>query len=160
MADFQIIRYDDSWKNEWDAFIKDSKNGTFLFRRDYMDYHSDRFHDNSLIFLSKKSIIAVLPASSSGVVFSSHAGLTYGGLVMARTITAIDVLEIFQMIMSYLIGNGFSTFIYKPIPHIYHKIPAEEDLYALFRLNASLVARGLSSTILQEDRLKFRNIRK
>ncbi|MDE6633143.1 MAG: GNAT family N-acetyltransferase, partial [Muribaculaceae bacterium] len=44
--------------------------------------------------------------------------------------------------------------------HIYHLIPAEEDLYALFRYNDSLSARGLSSSILQEDRLKFRNIRK
>lgn len=160
MADFQLIRYDASWKDNWDAFIGSSKNGTFLFKRDYMDYHSDRFYDHSLIFMSKNSIIAVLPATSAGMVFSSHAGLTYGGLVMARSITAIDVLDIFQMILHYLSDNGFSSFVYKPVPHIYHLIPAEEDLYALFRCKASLVARGLSSTIFQEDRLKFRNIRK
>lgn len=160
MADLQLIRYSVCWKDNWDAFIGNSKNGTFLFKRDYMDYHSDRFCDHSLIFLSKNSIIAVLPATSAGHVFSSHAGLTYGGLVMARSITATDVLDIFGMIVHYLSDNGFTSFIYKPIPHIYHLIPAEEDLYALFRYNASLVARGLSSTIFQEDRLKFRNIRK
>lgn len=160
MADFLLVRYDSSWKDKWDAFVDVSKNGTFLFKRDYMDYHSDRFQDHSLMFLSKNAIVALLPATASGAVFSSHAGLTYGGLVMARNITAIDVLEIFRLVMAYLSENGFIKFIYKPIPHIYHEIPAEEDLYALFRANAFLVARGLSSTILQSDRLKFRNIRK
>lgn len=160
MADFQLVRYDSSWKDKWDAFIDVSKNGTFLFKRDYMDYHSDRFQDCSLMFLSKHSVIALLPASSSDRIFSSHAGLTYGGLVMSRSITAVEVLEIFRLVMSYLSDNGFIKFIYKPIPHIYHEIPAEEDLYALFRAKATLVARGVSSTILQSDRLKFRNIRK
>ncbi|MDE6638716.1 MAG: GNAT family N-acetyltransferase [Muribaculaceae bacterium] len=160
MADFKLVRYDSSWKEKWDAFIEVSKNGTFLFKRDYMDYHSDRFKDNSLMFLLKNSIVALLPATSSDRIFSSHAGLTYGGLVMSRNITAVEVIEIFRLLMSYLSDNGFLKFIYKPIPHIYHEIPAEEDLYALFRMNAALVARGLSSTILQSDRLKFRNIRK
>lgn len=160
MADFQLLRYDASMKEDWDYFIGVSKNGTFLFRRDYMDYHSDRFHDHSLVFLSKSAIVAVLPASSSGNVFSSHAGLTYGGLVMARSITAVDVIDIFRLIISYLSENRFSSFIYKAVPHIYHQIPAEEDLYALFRYNASLTARGISSAILQRDRLKFRNIRR
>ncbi|MDE6019088.1 MAG: GNAT family N-acetyltransferase [Muribaculaceae bacterium] len=160
MADFQLLRYDASMKEDWDDFIGVSKNGTFLFRRDYMDYHSDRFHDHSLVFLSKSAIVAVLPASSSGNVFSSHAGLTYGGLVMARSITAVDVIDIFRLIISYLSENRFSSFIYKAVPHIYHQIPAEEDLYALFRYNASLTARGISSAILQRDRLKFRNIRR
>ncbi len=160
MADFLLLRYDSSWKNKWDAFIDVSKNGTFLFKRDYMDYHSDRFHDHSLIFLLKNSILALLPATSLGSVFSSHAGLTYGGLVMSKNITAVEVLEIFRLLMAYLADNGFKKFIYKPIPHIYHEIPAEEDLYALFRAKAILVARGLSSTIFQSERLKFRNIRK
>lgn len=160
MANFQIIRYKASLKSDWDTFIGNSKNGTFLFKRDYMDYHSDRFHDNSLMILAKDSIIAVLPAASSGQVFSSHAGLTYGGLVMSRKITAVEVLDIFSQVISYLKANGVSTFIYKPVPHIYHQMPSEEDLYALFRCKATLTARGLSSTVLLSDRLKFRNIRK
>lgn len=160
METIHLMRYEPSYKNDWDVFIDISKNGTFLLKRDYMDYHSHRFADHSLMFVSKKSIIAVLPATSSGNTFSSHAGLTYGGLVMSRKITIAEVMEIFRLIFSYLHQNGFLTFIYKPIPHIYHDIPAEEDLYALFRHFASLKARGLSSAIMQGDRLKFRNIRR
>lgn len=160
MASFLMIRYDASMKDDWDAFIDISKNSTFLFKRGYMDYHSDRYEDHSLVFLNKTSIAAVLPATSFGKIFSSHAGLTYGGLVMSRSITTAEALDIFKQIISYLCDKGFTKFIYKPVPHIYHEIPSEEDLYALFRNNASIKARGVSSTILQEDRLKFRNIRK
>lgn len=154
------MRYESSMKEEWDAFVDESKNGTFLFRRDYMDYHADRFTDHSLVFFSKSAIIAVLPASSSGLTYSSHAGLTYGGLVMSKSITAAEVLEIFNMTFDYLHSQGFAKFIYKPVPHIYHTSPAEEDLYALFRNSATMTARGLSATILQSDRLNFRNIRR
>lgn len=156
----ELIRYEGTWKEEWDAFVDESKNGTFLFRRGYMDYHADRFTDHSLLFKSKSAIIAVLPASSSGYTYTSHAGLTYGGLVMSRTITAAEVLEIFKLTLSYLHSQEFTKFIYKPVPHIYHQLPSEEDLYALFRNNATMTARGLSASILQTERLKFRNIRR
>ena len=33
------------------------------------------------------------------------------------------------------------------MPHIYHTLPAEEDLYALFRLGAQLEARAISSVV-------------
>ena len=33
----------------WDAFVRASKNGNFLFLRDYMEYHRDRFEDASLV---------------------------------------------------------------------------------------------------------------
>ena len=37
-------------KNIWNVFIDLSKNGTFMLKRDYMEYHSDRFVDHSLMF--------------------------------------------------------------------------------------------------------------
>lgn len=81
---FEIIRYSSDRKAEWDDFINRSKNGTFLFRRDYMDYHSDRFSDHSLMFYFKGRLYAVLPATVVGGTLYSHQGLTYGGLVMGR----------------------------------------------------------------------------
>lgn len=160
MRNIQIIRYDASYKSEWDSFIDSSKNGTFLFKRGYMDYHSDRYPDHSLLFSCDGKIIATLPATSNGETFSSHSGLTYGGLVTTKHMTTVDAIEIFGLILSFLREQGYRTFVYKPVPHIYHAIPSEEDLYALFRLNASLKARSVSSTILQADAIKFRNIRK
>ncbi|MDO4958531.1 MAG: GNAT family N-acetyltransferase [Prevotellaceae bacterium] len=59
-----ICRYTQNKQTEWDAFVKVSKNGTFLFLRAYMDYHSDRFTDHSLMYYNEKGkLIAVLPAN-------------------------------------------------------------------------------------------------
>ena len=64
---FEIIRYTPDKANEWNKFIAKSKNGTFLFDRNYMDYHSDRFHDYSLLFYregtSKKTPYIPIKAS-------------------------------------------------------------------------------------------------
>ena len=61
-----ICRYTQNKQTEWDDFVKVSKNGTFLFLRAYMDYHSDRFQDHSLMFYNEKNrLIAVLPANGS-----------------------------------------------------------------------------------------------
>ena len=55
---FNIQRYTSDKQAEWDAFIAQSKNGTFLMQRGYMDYHSDRFVDCSLMFYLKEKLYA------------------------------------------------------------------------------------------------------
>lgn len=52
----EIVRYTAEFKNKWDELVNCSRNGTFLFLRDYIDYHSDRFNDCSfLFFIERKS---------------------------------------------------------------------------------------------------------
>jgi Acetyltransferase (GNAT) domain len=46
------------------------------------------------------------------------------------------------------------------VPHIYHVMPAEEDLYALFRAGATLVRRDVSAGIAMSDREPLRKGRK
>lgn len=156
---FTVARYEPANKREWDDFVEKSKNGTFLFFRGFMDYHADRFPDHSLIIYEGKKIRALLPATLSKGIFSSHNGLSYGGLVTDKKATVSDVLEIFYLILSYLRSIAADCFIYKPVPYIYSSLPSEEDLYALFRLGFSLRSRGVSSAIPRENRIKFRNIR-
>ncbi len=160
MSDFCITPYSNQFKKEWDRFVDDSKNGTFLLKRDYLEYHSSRFTDNSLIITRNGSIYALLPASRRENIVSSHAGLTYGGLILGKKATTSDVLHLLQSVTGFLAGQGAESLVYKPVPHIYHRLPSEEDLYALFRLNATLSVRNVSSVIFSEDRLKFRDIRK
>lgn len=155
----EILKYSREMKREWDGFIDRSKNGTFLLKRDYMDYHSDRFSDNSLLFMKGNSIQAVMPACSVGDSLVSHAGLTYGGFIMSRKVTTEETLRFFLMLKDLLHSEGFRKLRYKPVPHIYHAIPAEEDLYALFRLNAGLIVRNVSAAIYMPDRPVFRKDR-
>ena len=61
------------------------------------------------------------------------------------------MLELFEQLTAYLRAQGITKLVYKAIPHIYHNLPAEEDLYALFRFNARLVRRDASVTLRLEE---------
>ena len=92
---FTIRRYTPADKRIWDLYVAKSKNATFLFRRDYMDYHSDRFADYSLLFFKGSRLYALLPANIEGDTLFSHHGLTYGGLIMDKEVCTADVLVLF-----------------------------------------------------------------
>jgi hypothetical protein len=145
--DLLIERYATSFKGEWDAFAQASKNGTFLFTRDFMEYHSDRFDDHSLIVRRGAEILALLPANSVGAELHSHQGLTYGGLVMSASMTTPDAVAVFDSLLAHLRREGFHRVHYKTMPSIYHRIPAEEDLYALFLADAMLSRRDVLSVV-------------
>ena len=158
---FEVKRYIASDKQQWNDFVKGAKNGTFLFDRNYMDYHSDRFEDYSLMVYRKGALYALLPANISGERLYSHQGLTYGGLVMSKKACAAEILEVFGLINNQLKSEGIKSVIYKPTPYIYHSIPSQEDLYALFRLtDAKIIGRNISSTIYQDNKIKFVESRK
>lgn len=158
-----VVRYDESRKDEWNAFVRTSKNGTFLLDRNYMDYHSDRFTDCSLMFYRHDRLLAMLPANwcaQEGTV-QSHGGLTYGGLVVSDSMIAVDALEVFSCAIDWMKRIlGAHRWLYKPIPYIYSKLPAEEDLYALFRSGGVLRQRGVSSVIDLNNRISMRQSRK
>lgn len=143
-----ITQYTPEQTELWDRLVDGSRNGTFLHKRGYMDYHADRFSDHSLIIRRNGEPIALLPAHIKNEDFCSHNGLTYGGLLLPDSVTAEEVLGIFSAIKEYILSNTQATrLIYKPTPHIYHSYPCEEDLYALFRNGAALAERKVSSAI-------------
>jgi Acetyltransferase (GNAT) domain len=156
-----FVKYKPQRQHQWDDFVSRSKNGTFLFYREYMDYHADRFPDSSLMIIDEQeNLLALLPATAQADTLSSHAGLTFGGLVTDSRMKAALMLEVFDALKSHLRTAGFKRLLYKVIPHIYHVIPAEEDLYALFRHDARLVRRDISSTIYLSEKLPLSKGRK
>ena len=158
---FDIRRYSADRADEWNAFVAASKNATFLFDRRYMDYHSDRFQDCSLMVYYKSSLYALLPANLKGDTLYSHQGLTYGGLLMTEKSKTAVVRDIFIAINDYLRQQGVSRVVYKHIPWIYASLPSEEDLFALSNVcHASLVSRDVSSVVMLDRRLSFSTLRK
>ncbi len=147
-------------KNLWDGFVSSAKNGVFLFFRDYMEYHSDRFQDHSLLFFKDGKLVGLLPANLDHHALHSHAGLTFGGVISGYDMTQFLMLEIFEKIVEHCKNDGITQVIYKAIPYIYHSVPADEDLYALFTCNARLMARNASSCIYLPAIKKFGNSRK
>lgn len=157
----EIRRYGREDKELWNSFVSKARNATFLFDRNYMDYHADRFDDNSFMFYHKGKLKAVLPANVAGDTLYSHQGLTYGGLLLDKKATVEDVLECFDSLNSWLRENGISKVVYKALPWIYQQYPSEEDLYALtWKCKAQLISRDISSSIVIDNKLKFAESRK
>lgn len=156
----EIRRYDHTSRSEWDEFVARSKNGTFLFFRDYMDYHNHRFADHSVLCYDGGRLVAVFPANVSDNEIFSHQGLTYGGLVMSTGNTAVQVLQIFESLFAYYRQAGIRSILYKCIPWIYHLYPSEEDLYALFRYGGRLTARNISTAVDLRDPLRYSELRR
>ena len=156
-----IQRYTADRADEWNQFVAASKNGTFLFDRGFMDYHSDRFCDHSLLVYRGRRLYALLPANEKDNTLVSHGGLTYGGLIMDNRCSAKGILESFLAINDYLRQQGFLNVVYKAVPWIYHQLPAEEDLYALTSVcHAHLTIRDISSAIVASHRQKFTEARR
>lgn len=158
---FEVRKYDIADRQEWDSFIGKSKNGTFLFKRGYMEYHNDRFEDCSLLVYDNNKLRAVLPANVKDNILQSHGGLTYGGLISDGCMTTETAMEVFSEINKYLLEQGIEKVVYKPTPWIYHTLPAEEDLYAIIQVcGAKLISREISSTVYLPNRPKFSQLRR
>ena len=171
-----IIPYSVYRKETWDAFVEMSKNGTFLLKRGFMDYHSDRFFDCSLFIyagispdgefkeksLTTKDLVAVFPANwdkEQRTVYS-HQGLTYGGLVVLPEVTQKEVMDMMQAVLQYYRDMmQAERFVYKPIPYIYSSVPSGEDLYALFRAGAQLSRRLVSTCVSMRNPMKMMTLR-
>ncbi len=147
----RIYRYTPAWGKHWDELVDRSSQGTFLLKRSYMEYHAHRFTDFSLIALDEKGrLVAALPATidCSGCTVTSHGGLTYGGWITdPKRVNANVLMEIFDASLRFLEEQGVTRLIYRPVPTIYHRYPAQEDIYALFRYGATVEAVNISSAV-------------
>ena len=151
-----VIPYSDAWRQVWNNIVDSSRNGTFMHRREYVEYHRDRFTDCSLLALRADKPVAVLPANRVGSTLFSHQGLTFGGWIsLAKEVDMLSMLGIFDATASFARANDICRIVYKPVPHIYCRYPAEEDLYALFRCNARLIASNVSTAIPLSSPLAF-----
>jgi hypothetical protein len=131
----------------WNSLNASARNGHFIFNRDFMEYHADRFQDASVVVVEDGEPLALLPANRSGDTVYSHQGLTFGGLILADRANTARVLAALSEIVQLLAKSGVKSLVYKVIPVIYHARPAQEDLYALTRLHAALVRRDVTTTI-------------
>jgi hypothetical protein len=156
----EVKRYDASQQKVWDDFIAKSRADSFLFHRDFMDYHADRFTDCSLLVYRKGKLDALLPGNINGDAFYSHQGLTYGGIILSNATATTDVLGYFETINLFLKDLGVKKVIYKALPYIYQNLPSQEDLYALYRLKAEKIGCNISSTFCHDSKLAFVESRK
>ena len=138
--------------DRWDAFCAGALNATFLHTRRFLSYHGERFADRSLVLEDDAGRwLGVLPAAADPGderTVISHPGITYGGVLHPGALRGEAMLEAFAAAaLHWREQHGHATLRYKAVPRIYHRAPSDDDLYALFRLDAPRVRCDLSSTI-------------
>ena len=158
---FLVKRYLLDCQRDWDRFVSTGKNATFLFHRNYMDYHSNRFADHSLMVFHGGKLAALLPANlNADGDLISHEGLTYGGLVVHREATLWEVLACFHAALRHLNQEKISRLFYKQLPVFYNPVPGDEVTFALFLLDARLYRRDCAMVVPQADRSRFQRRRR
>lgn len=131
----------------WNAFITKAANTSFLFHRDFMEYHADRFSDFSLLFFENTTLKAVLPAHRREEVLYSHQGLTFGGFVFEE-IPSVNTTEIIiEHFLAFLKANGIRSFEWKQLPDFYKSVPDAAIDYFLFQKGATVYQKELNLTV-------------
>ncbi|MEQ3661290.1 MAG: GNAT family N-acetyltransferase [Flavobacterium sp.] len=161
MGNFRVQRYQSSEYKNWNTFVANAKNATFLFHRDFMEYHKDRFDDYSLlIFDAKDRLVAILPAHKIESALYSHQGLTYGGLILNQKIILSEVILITKSILEYLQKSDISKLELKIIPSIYNNFPSDEMEYICFLLDAKLNRRDALAVLDISNQIEISRVRK
>ena len=154
MQHLEVKLYNLNCKTIWDNFVLSSNQKTFLFQRDFIDYHSDRFEDYSLMIYKEGNLIALLPANRVESQLFSHQGLTYGGFIYQMYLKSKDAIEIFKAVSCFLNQRGILKFTIKELPHIFLYNPVNNPFaYLYFKVKAQL-KRMDSHSVLD---IKFKN---
>jgi hypothetical protein len=156
----EVVPYEPSLAAPWDAAARGVRARHVLFERGYMDYHADRFQDASLLVMDGERVAALLPASRHGDEVRSHGGLTFGGLLSDERLGASAAVDALGLVLDHLRATGARGLIVKPVPHIYHAVPAEEELYALSVHGAQLVERAVSSAVPRGAPIRYSSERR
>lgn len=161
MKNYQVKKYSSEFYFLWNEFVAKSKNATFLFHRDFMEYHQDRFEDFSLlVFDDSEQLIALLPANRQEDTLFSHQGLTYGGIILQEKTKLSDCIFIAKSIFEFLKTCGCNKMIFKEIPAIYHKMPSDELRYLMFLMRGNLIRRDVLTVLDMSSSFSFSRDRK
>ncbi len=163
MKEYLVRPYQQEDYPLWNTFVQEAKNATFLFHRDFMEYHKDRFEDYSLLVFEKEKrdkVVALLPANRVNDTLYSHQGLSYGGLVVSEKLKTTNYILLFKSVLQYLCQQGIAKIQIKPIPLFYNNYFSEEIEYALFLAQADLVRRDVFSVVDLQQPLQLSKDRK
>lgn len=124
-----------------------------------MEYHRDRFQDQSLLIFKNEKLVAVLPANKVDATLYSHQGLTYGGLVLSSKIKLKEYLVLFKEMLTYLDNQGINTLLIKELPEFYAQLPSQEIAYVAQLTQATTTRVDTASVIDYRNKLSMQSNR-
>jgi hypothetical protein len=145
-----IIPYSQDYETAWEVFCASAVNATFLHTRRFLNYHGERFKDLSALIMESGKLVGVFPAAESlsdSHLVISHPGITYGGIIHQGRLSGIRMIDALTALSEFYQKADYHRLQYKAVPFIYAATPAQDDLYALFRLGAQRIRCDLSCTM-------------
>jgi hypothetical protein len=156
----RIVKYAASELEKWNHFIRCADNSNFLFERNFIEYHSTRFIDASVLLFEDDHLVAVFPANRDENVIYSHQGLTYGGLILTERRNVKKMIEYLYKVFDYFRQDDVSQIVYKPIPFYLCKSNNDLEHFVLNILKADTTKVDTSFVLDYRNELKFQERRK
>ncbi len=152
----RVEAFSASQAEEWDQFVRASRNGTIFHEQHFLGYHPQgRFQDASLMVRRKGQLVAVFPAvwriANAGpgqeLTLHSHAGASYGGPVFAAKAKTRWIYDAMSAVCQHAALCGASSMEMRLPPHVFHSRPLEELEFVLRALGFDLHRRELSTYV-------------
>lgn len=142
MQEFNVKRYQSTDNKEWDTFVRKNIHVSFLFRRDFMEYHKDRFVDFSLMVYNAHELVGICPFHIINEEVFSHQGLTYGGLLFDVNFSVLKIKNAIASIFTFLKKFNIEYLNIKNLPSFYGN-PHSDKLVEVFRNSEAQVYKSL-----------------
>ena len=157
----EVKFYNSEQANEWNDFLVYSKGQTFMFNRKYMDYHSDRFIDSSILVYEDDILVAIMPANLNNdkISITSHSGLTFGSFIVKEHIRSCKTIEYIFHSIKFLFKNNIQKLYFKQIPSFYNNISTDEVDYAFFILDAEIDRVDIAYAIKYQNIIPYQQRR-
>ena len=150
-AHVRVVQFTSDRSDAWDDLVERAPMATFLHSRRFLSYHGDRFEDASVVLVDDDGRLrAALPAAldpSNPTTVISHPGATYGGLIHDGSVNGDRALDALAAALEHYAEHRLDVLRYKPVPHIYHRSPSGDDVWALGELGAHRTGCDLSCAI-------------
>lgn len=116
---FKFETYNIDYYALWNNFVLNAVNATFLFHRDFIEYHGNRFTDASVLIFKSDTLVAICPANKIKTEWHSHQGLTYGGIVVGNDFNPVDFYVLIKELSCFLKSRDCQSLLIKAIPQFY-----------------------------------------
>ena len=146
-AAVSLRRFTEADDVAWNRLAAGARNPHFFFRRDYLGYHGRRFEDHSLMLWRSNRLLGAFPTHRCGDRLVSHAGLSFGGLIMSAEARRADIAGFFDLLGDHMRGECLSALEYRRAPLPYWRSAGEEDLWELAARGARRIAVNVGAAL-------------
>lgn len=153
----QVVPYTDDRAGEWDAFVAESRNGTFFHTRRFLSYHPvGKFKDHSLVFRKDEQICGTLAAASieedKKQWLVAHPGASYGGLALSPKCGMAETGEIVRTLTAHARDAGFYGIRFLRLtPPSVRQVSSDDQEYWLFQDGWELFRMELATSLFLSD---------